>query len=224
MKISLKAFAALPLLALVGCTQPTATASAAPPPAIVVDAGPAPAQALATISGERLKLKAERGADGSVRVRSYSWDAKFKETCEGMCGSDGKTHCLPARAKVIDSFYADKDCTQRLAAVVKGRSAPAHAALHSKDLMTGDTYPCEYDNQTRIFKMEGAYRESFIYFKNEKSGSCTKITSKEDNSLDDVFKHQQLFSLSAEVSPSEFVELVSAADDESNGSEWKASK
>lgn len=192
-------------VAAVGCSNQPATATAAPS---VADAAPPPPPPPGNKSGDRLKIRTQRGDDGSLRLLEARYDAKYKERCDSSCGSDGKQHCLPDGAMVLDSYYADKDCTQRIAMVVKGRPAPVHAALASKDKLTGNAWWCEYEHQNRIFKIEGEYRESYLYLKDEKSGGCSKITEKEDSSLSDFLKHSQVFSVSSEVSPSEFVMLT----------------
>jgi hypothetical protein len=197
MALSLSAF---------GCTVPSA-APAAP------DAGPV-LRTPADTSGERLKLRTERGSDGSIRVLESRYDTKFKENCQSSCGADGKFHCLPSLANVLDSYYADKDCTQRIASVLKGRNVPAHAGLVSKESLTGDGFPCEYDRQKRIFAIEGPYRESYLYLKTEKTGGCAKVTEHEDSTILEFLKHEQLFAVSSEISASEFVAIsVSVGED-----------
>lgn len=194
-------------LCLVACqnssapsTTPSASASVIVPPPI------------AAKSGERLKLRSQRGDDGSIFPHEARFDTKFNEACMVSCASDGKQHCLPNRAKVLDSFFVDKDCTQRMASVPRGQPQPAHARLASKDPMTGTTYPCEFETQVRVFKVESEYRESYIFSKDASSGACTKVTDATDSSLAEFIKHHLMLSVSSEISPSEFVTVTSRSD------------
>jgi hypothetical protein len=198
---------AIGLIIVTGCNKP-ATADAPSTASASASAATIPPPPSLTKSGDRLRVRLERGSDGSSRVRESFYDTKFGERCVALCGSDGKQHCLPEGAQVLDGFYADKDCTQRLGVNVKGRPVPPHAALSSKDKLTGAGYACEWDTQFRVFKTEGEYRESYTFLKNEKSGACSKVTEKEDTTLPEFLKHMQPYILSAEVSPSEFVAMT----------------
>lgn len=195
---------ALAVILAAACSK----AAADPPPSAVQDAAPAPPPPLADKSGDRLKLRFGKGEDGSLEQLGARYDSKFQERCTDSCASDGKMRCLPDAATVVDGFYADKDCSQRIAWTPKGRTAPAHAALLSKDAHAGAGYWCEYTQQSRIFKIDGEYREIYVYLKDPKSGSCTKVTSREDATLDEFSAHMQPFLVSTEVSPSEFVAVA----------------
>jgi hypothetical protein len=75
-------------------------------------------------SGSRLKAKYYPGADGSKQFIGWH-DSMLNIDCSFDTASDGMTRCLP-QATGAGAVFADAACTQPLAEVTKGCTAPAY--------------------------------------------------------------------------------------------------
>jgi hypothetical protein len=77
-------------------------------------------------SGTRLKAHYYAGEDGSKQFTMTFLDTQRNEDCSFQIGGDGVVRCLPSGGTVL-YYYADSACTQLLAGVPIGCTAPKYA-------------------------------------------------------------------------------------------------
>lgn len=117
-------------------------------------------------SGERLRAAYLNGADGSRQFVGW-YDASLEVDCTYAIASDGSWRCLPGGAET-GRFFADAACTQRLATLPRGCSAPAYA-------VSSDTSACAWRPSKHVFSLGVPYTGPIAY--SFVAGACSAVTS-----------------------------------------------
>lgn len=85
------------------------------------------AAAQSATSGSRLKANYYVGTDGSKQFISWH-DSQLGVDCSFALASDGTTRCMPVEYNALTGIYfSDSACSQTLAIINKGCSAPKYA-------------------------------------------------------------------------------------------------
>jgi len=148
------------------------------------------ARADAERSGRRLRARTLQGADGSRQFVGW-FDAALEMDCSFAVASDGAWRCLPVGAET-GRFFGDAACTQRLATLPRGCSAPAYAVLN-------DPSACVSRATKQVFSLGARYAGPIAY--SFVAGACSAVTSA-DLVLTD------LYLVGDEASAESFVEAI----------------
>ena len=137
-------------------------------------------------SGSRLKLKVLTTADGAKAFQGW-YDTQLGLDCQFVTASDGQLRCLPIGTAYVGSFYADGNCTTRLAyATCAGATPPAYAYATAA---AGSSCAAAY----HVYAVAGAYSGTVWA---GSPGACTMTTPPPGYSL---------FTVGGEAAASSFV-------------------
>lgn len=123
---------------------------------------------------------------GSLPIAAASGPRNGTQLCSFSLANDGTWRCLPDGADA-DTFFADADCTQRLADVPKGCAAPAYA-------ISSNFSSCDWQSSKRVFSVGRPYTGPLTY--RTAGGACSPFTTQDLTFYD-------LYSIGEEV-PSSF--------------------
>ncbi len=176
-----------------GITGPTGPVGPAGAPGSASDA--------ITISGNRLRIAYQEGADGARMAGNLAfYDSLYKAYCYGKTTKDGKVRCMPYPAS-ITQYYADSACLVRLAS--NGTCDPAIAPLMVTEGLGAGA--CGAGAPALAFKIIGQHPQAAAYTK--PGASCTLVPFATWSAV-----YGALFVVGAEESPASFVELKTEID------------
>lgn len=119
------------------------------------------------LSGTRLKVKAQKSADGAMLPVGSFFDSKLGQTCGAMPADDGKVRCLPTFV-VIAGLFSDELCSSGVAVLPLGHSGGyATAAIGDP---SGD---CGLPYKYRVLKLGQAVGGDGLY--RRMGATCAKL-------------------------------------------------
>ena len=147
-------------------------------------------------SGSRLKVNVYVGADGSKLVTGSLHDTQLDVDCGYVLAADGSMRCLPSGAG-WSGVFADPACTQPIAAVAKGCSAPAYARI------AVPTGTCQTTTGAHVYSIGAPLGSAGAFYLTGQTCSAYSGTP-----LSTLENDEDLYSVGNEVAASTFVQAT----------------